>query len=285
METSRLAGRLTSRFVAGRELGDVLEASRQVESSGLLATLDHLGENVTSAEEARASREAMLEALKSIAEKGLSATISIKLTQFGLDLGDEECWANVEPLVGRAAELGSRVEVDMEGSEYTERTLALVERMHGMPGPVRAVLQAYLHRCEADVRRLNAAGIRVRLCKGAYKEAPEVAIQEHAAVGANYLKLAKLLLDEGVDPAFATHDGALVAQILEHVRERGIGTERFEFQMLYGIRRDLQQQLAAEGWRVRLYIPYGDAWYPYFMRRMAERPANAFFVVRNLFRT
>ena len=285
METSRLAGRLTSRFVAGRELGDVLEASRQVEAAGLLATLDHLGENVTSAEEARASREAMLEALKSIAEKGLSATISIKLTQFGLDLGDEECWANVEPLVGRAGELGSRVEVDMEGSEYTERTLALVERMHGMPGPVRAVLQAYLHRCEADVRRLNAAGIRVRLCKGAYKEAPEVAIQEHAAVGANYLKLAKLLLDEGVDPAFATHDGALVAQILEHVRERGIGPERFEFQMLYGIRRDLQQQLAAEGWRVRLYIPYGDAWYPYFMRRMAERPANAFFVVRNLFRT
>lgn len=285
METSRLAGRLTSRFVAGRELGDVLEASRQVEASGLLATLDHLGENVTSAEEARASREAMLEALKSIAEKGLSATISIKLTQFGLDLGDEACWANVEPLVRRAGELGSRVEVDMEGSEYTERTLALVERMHGMPGPVRAVLQAYLHRCEEDVRRLNGLGIRVRLCKGAYKEAPEVAIQEHAAVGANYLKLAKLLLDEGVDPAFATHDGALVAQILKHVRERGIGPERFEFQMLYGIRRDLQQQLAAEGWRVRLYIPYGDAWYPYFMRRMAERPANAFFVVRNLFRT
>jgi proline dehydrogenase len=177
------------------------------------------------------------------------------------------------------------VEVDMEGSEYTGRTLAMVERMHGLPGPVRAVVQAYLHRCEEDIRRLNGLGIRVRLCKGAYKEAPEVAIQEHAEVGANYLKLAKLLLDEGVDPAFATHDGALVAEILDYVRQRGIGPERFEFQMLYGIRRDLQQELAGEGWRVRLYIPYGDAWYPYFMRRMAERPANAFFVVRNLLRT
>lgn len=284
METSRLAGRLTSRFVAGRELRDVLKASRRTEDAGLLATLDHLGENVTRAEEARASRDAMLEALDEIARLGLTATISIKLTQFGLDLGDGECIANVEPVVRKAATLGSRVEIDMEGSEYTSRTLAIGERMHALPGPVRAVVQAYLHRCEDDIRRLNGLRIPVRLCKGAYREPPEVAIQSRAGVDANYLKLARLLLDEGVDAAFATHDEAMIEGVLQHVRERGIAQDSFEFQMLYGIRRDLQQRLAGEGWRMRLYIPYGEAWYPYFMRRIAERPANALFVFRNLLR-
>jgi proline dehydrogenase len=284
METSKMAGALTSRFVAGRELADVLAASRRLEQAGMLATLDHLGENVTTAAEAEASRDAMLEALTEIARLGLSATVSIKLTQFGLDLGDDVCRGNVEPVVRRAAELGSRVEIDMEGSDYTARTLALVHQLHALPTPVRAVVQAYLHRCEQDIRELNAAGIPVRLCKGAYKEPPKVAIQTREGVDANYLRLARLLLDEGVDPAFATHDEAMVDGVIEHARTRSIPPGAFEFQMLYGIRRDLQQRLADEGYRVRLYVPYGDAWYPYFMRRMAERPANALFVFRNLLR-
>lgn len=284
METSPVAAKLTARFIAGRELEDVLAACGRIEEAGLLATLDHLGENVTTEAEAAASREAMLEALGQITERGLRATISIKLTQFGLDLGDALCRENVAAVVEKAAALGNRVEIDMEGSDYTERTLSLVERMHAEVGPVRAVVQAYLHRCEADIRRLNAAGVRVRLCKGAYKEPPEVAIQSRAGVDGNYLKLAKLLIDEGAEPAFATHDERMIDGVLDHVRLQGLRADQFEFQMLYGVRRDLQERLAADGWRVRLYVPYGDAWYPYFMRRIAERPANALFVFRNLLR-
>lgn len=284
METSPVAAKLTARFIAGRELEDVLAACGRIEEAGLLATLDHLGENVTTEAEAAASREAMLEALGQITERGLRATISIKLTQFGLDLGDALCRENVAAVVEKAAALGNRVEIDMEGSDYTERTLALVERMHAEVGPVRAVVQAYLHRCEADIRRLNAAAVRVRLCKGAYKEPPEVAIQSRAGVDGNYLKLAKLLIDEGAEPAFATHDERMIDGVLDHVRLQGLRADQFEFQMLYGVRRDLQERLAADGWRVRLYVPYGDAWYPYFMRRIAERPANALFVFRNLLR-
>lgn len=284
METSPVAAKLTARFIAGRELEDVLAACGRIEKAGLLATLDHLGENVTTEAEAAASREAMLEALGQITERGLRATISIKLTQFGLDLGDALCRENVAAVVEKAAALGNRVEIDMEGSDYTERTLSLVERMHAEVGPVRAVVQAYLHRCEADIRRLNAAGVRVRLCKGAYKEPPEVAIQSRAGVDGNYLKLAKLLIDEGTEPAFATHDEHMIDGVLDHVRLQGLRADQFEFQMLYGVRRDLQERLAADGWRVRLYVPYGDAWYPYFMRRIAERPANALFVFRNLLR-
>lgn len=284
METSRAAARLTSRFVAGQTLADVLDVSQRLERAGLLVSLDHLGENVTALEEARASRDAMLEALGEIARLGLTASVSIKLTQFGLDLGDEVCRANVDAVVRRAAELGSRVEIDMEGSEYTARTLAMVDQMHAAHGCVRAVVQAYLHRTEQDIRRLNESGIRVRLCKGAYKEPPEAAIQSRAGVDANYLHLARLLLDHGADPAFATHDEAMIRGILDHAGARSLGADRFEFQMLYGVRRDLQQRLAAEGWRMRLYVPYGDAWYPYFMRRIAERPANALFVFRNMLR-
>jgi proline dehydrogenase len=284
METSPLAARLTSRFVAGQELKDVLAACGRIEAAGLLATLDHLGENVTTDAEAAASRDAMLEALDQIHQCGLKATISIKLTQFGLDLGDDLCRANVGAVVQRAAALGNRVEIDMEGSDYTSRTLALVEHMHAEVGPVRAVMQAYLHRCEEDIRRLNAAGVRVRLCKGAYKEPASVAIQSRSRVNANYLKLARLLLDEGTEPAFATHDEQMIDGVLDYARLREMAAEQFEIQMLYGVRRDLQQKLAADGHRVRLYVPYGDAWYPYFMRRMAERPSNALFVFRNLLR-
>lgn len=284
METSRAAARLTSRFVAGQTLADVLDVSKRLETAGLLVSLDHLGENVTTLEEAQASRDAMLEALGEIARLDLTASVSIKLTQFGLDLGDAVCLANVDAVMRRAAQLGRRVEIDMEGSEYTARTLAIAEQMHAAHGCVRAVVQAYLHRTEQDIRRLNEAGIRVRLCKGAYKEPPEAAIQTRAGVDANYLRLARLLLEDGTDPAFATHDETMIRGILDHARAKGWAADRFEFQMLYGVRRDLQQRLAAEGWRMRLYVPYGDAWYPYFMRRIAERPANALFVFRNLLR-
>lgn len=284
METSPLAKRLTRRFVAGETLDEVLAACSRIEQSGLLATVDHLGENVTTAAEAHHSRDAILDALHAIHQRGLSATVSIKLTQFGLDLGDQVCLDNTGAAVRLATQLGSRVEIDMEGSDYTSRTLAVVEALHASGGPVRSVLQAYLHRSEEDVHRLNAAGLRVRLCKGAYREPPELAIQSRSGVDANYLHLSRLLLDEGTDPAFATHDPAMIDGILAHARRHSIPKDRFEFQMLYGVRRDLQQQLARDGYRMRLYVPYGDAWYPYFMRRMAERPANAFFVLRNLWR-
>lgn len=284
METSAAAGKLTSRFVAGHRLQDVLNVSKTLERQGMLTTLDHLGENVTSAAEARASRDAMLHALDDIHRDGLRATVSIKLTQFGLDLSDQICLENVDALVSRAAEYGSRVEIDMESSEYTARTLQVVEAMHGSHGCVRAVVQAYLYRTEADIRRLNEARIPVRLCKGAYEEPAEAAFPKKEDVDANYLRLAKLLLDEGTFPAMATHDDRMVRGVLEHVASRGVGRDQFEFQMLYGIRRDLQEMLVKKGYAVRLYVPYGDAWYPYFMRRLAERPANLLFLARNLLR-
>jgi proline dehydrogenase len=284
METSASAQLLTRRFVAGRTLDDVLGVCRRLEGEKLLATLDHLGENVTSEAEAHESTECMLRALASLRRERLTATVSIKLTQFGLDLSTALCQANVERLTSAAQAMASRVEVDMESSEYVDRTLAIVEALHERDGCVRSVLQAYLYRTADDLRRMNRAGIRVRLCKGAYNEPHTVAFRHKSEVDANYLKLARILLDEGTDPAMATHDPAMVDGILDHAAQHGYGPERFEFQMLYGVRRDLQRQLAACGWRVRLYVPYGDAWYPYFMRRLAERPANVLFVARNLLR-
>lgn len=284
LETSSLSQKLTGRFIAGSGVRDVLQVSKKLEGQGILTTLDHLGENVTTAEEAQASRDAILGALDEIRREGLRATVSIKLTQFGLDLGDGVCRANVDAVVERAKAVGSRVEIDMESSEYTSRTLAIVEEMHEKYGCVRAVLQAYLRRTESDIRRLNAANLPVRLCKGAYDESPEVAYVRKEEVDANYLRLANLLLDEGAFPALATHDEKMLRGVLDHAAERRLNAEKFEFQMLYGIRRDLQEMLVRKGYAVRVYVPYGDAWYPYFMRRLAERPANLLFVARNLLR-
>ena len=284
METSRLAQKLTSRFVAGQGLSDVLSVSEKLDKQGILTTLDHLGENVTTEAEARASRDAMLEALDQISRGGIQATISIKLTQFGLDISDDFCLSNVEPLVLRARETGSGVEVDMESSEYTSRTLSIVARMHERYGCVRSVLQAYLYRTEEDIRRLNAVRLRIRLCKGAYDEPAEVAFPKKEQVDENYLKLARLLLDEGSDPAIATHDERIIRDILQYAHRKGLSPGQFEFQMLYGVRRDLQEKLVRDGYRLRLYVPYGDAWYPYFMRRLAERPANLLFLAKNVLR-
>jgi proline dehydrogenase len=284
METSPAARKLTQRFVAGETLEQELAVCEQLQAERVLATLDHLGENVTSLEEAAASRDAYLAALDQLAARGLQATISLKLTQMGLDFSEDACLDNVRALARKAGEAGTRLEIDMESTAYTDRTLHIVERVAGDCGCVRAVIQAYLFRSAADIERMNRLKIPVRLCKGAYNEPHAAAFPHKKDVDWNYVKLMRELLDQGTDPAVATHDPRIQSEARRYVRERGIGPEKFEFQMLYGIRRDLQRGLVADGYRVRLYVPYGTAWYPYFMRRLAERPANAFFLLRNLFR-
>lgn len=284
METSRLSRRVSSRFVAGETLAEALAASQRVNNEGIAVTLDHLGENVTSLDEAAASRDVYLETLGQLARQGIQGNVSLKLSQFGIDLSEDACRANVEQLVRRAAELQSFVRVDMESSEYTDRTLRLVTDLHARVGPVGAVIQAYLRRSAADVAMLCGQGIRVRLCKGAYLEPPELAYAEKADVDRNFVALMQTLLATGTYPAIATHDPRMIAATKQFAREHQIATDRFEFQMLYGIRRDLQRRLVAEGFRLRLYIPFGKAWYPYFMRRLAERPANLLFLARNLWR-
>jgi proline dehydrogenase len=285
METSAAAERLTARFIAGHTLERELEVCRRLNTEGILATLDHLGESVTSLDEAARSRDAYLNALDQIAKLGLQATVSIKLTQLGLDFSEDASRANVERLAARAKAIGSCVEVDMESSEYVDRTLALVSDLHARFGCVRAVIQAYLYRSESDVEELCRQSIPVRLCKGAYREPSDVAFPRKREVDENYVRLMTKLLDQGRYPAIASHDERIIQRALAYVKERNIAADRFEFQMLYGIRRDLQRRLVQAGYRLRLYVPYGDAWYPYFMRRLAERPANVLFLVRNLLKS
>lgn len=275
-ETSSLVAPLTHRFVAGQTLDEAIAVCRSVNGQGIAVSLDHLGENVATPEEAAASREQALKSLRRIAEEKLNSTISIKLTQFGLDLGETLCEDNVRPVVDLAAATATRVEFDMESSDYVDRTLGIVTRMHERFGCVRAVIQAYLYRSEADGERLSALKIPIRLCKGAYKEPDSVAFADKADVDRNYLKLARQLLEHGTFPALATHDERMTAVAL------GTPVDSFEFQMLYGVRRDLQRHLVEKGYRLRLYIPYGEAWYPYFMRRLAERPANLMFLARSV---
>lgn len=284
METSSIADRITKRFVAGQTLEHALEVCRRLNAENILVTLDHLGENVHSLEEAEVSRDTYLQALDKIAALRLNSTVSVKLTQLGLDFSTDACRANVERLVQRAKATNTRVEIDMESSEYVDRTLEVVSEIHEKYGSVRAVIQAYLYRSEEDVNRLNLRGIPIRLCKGAYSESPEVAFSKKPEVDANYVRLMERLLESGAYPALATHDEKIIQRALAFVRQRNLGPERFEFQMLYGIRRDLQRMLVKAGNRLRLYVPYGNAWYPYFMRRLAERPANVLFLVRNLLR-
>jgi proline dehydrogenase len=280
METSSAAQKLTRRFVAGQTLEDELAVCARLASGKTFSTLDHLGENVTSLTEAEASRDAYLTALDEIAKRTLPSTVSIKLTQFGLDLSPEACIENVQALSTRATAIGSRIEIDMESTAYTDRTLAVVEKI----GTARAVIQAYLYRSAADIERLNSLTIPVRLCKGAYNEPSSVAFPAKRDVDQNYLKLMKILLDKGTYPAIASHDEIILGEAFRYARERKIAPEHFEFQMLYGIRNDLQQRIIDLGYRLRVYVPYGVAWYPYFMRRLAERPANALFLAKNVFK-
>jgi proline dehydrogenase len=284
METSAAAHRIASRFVAGETLAEELAVGRRINSEGISLTLDHLGENLTSLAEAEASRDVYLSALDEISRQQINGNVSLKLTQFGIDISEAACRVNVEQLVARAKQMNNFVRVDMESSGYVDRTLQLVEDLHAKYGAVGPVIQAYLYRSEKDVEELCRLGIRVRLCKGAYLEPAEVAFQSKLDVDRNFVHLMRILLEAGTYPAIATHDEKIVHETKSFAKSRNISSQSFEFQMLYGIRRDLQRRLVAEGYRLRLYVPFGRAWYPYFMRRLAERPAHVLFVARNLFR-
>lgn len=284
METAPVARPLSSRFVAGMALEDAMKAARSIDAQKMSASLDHLGENITSLDEALACQAVYLKALRDIDSAGLNANVSLKLTQFGIEISEEACRQNVRKVVALAAQFRSFVRIDMEGSELTERTLEIVKDLHAETGACGAVIQAYLKRSLSDVGELNSSKIRVRLCKGAYLEQPAVALQDKSEVDENFLVLARKLLAEGNYPGIATHDEKMISGTLRFVNEQKIPADRFEFQMLYGVRRDLQKRLVAEGWRVRVYIPFGEAWYPYFMRRLAERPANLLFIAKALVR-
>ena len=252
---------------------------------GITATLDYLGENVRSLDEAAACRDMYLQMLHAMETAGVEPNVSLKLTQFGLDLDATACEENVSALVKAAAAIGGFVRLDMESSQYTDRTLALVTRLHNEYRACGTVIQSYLRRSAEDIACLERERIRVRLCKGAYLEPPEVAFSEKADVDKNYLTLAESLLTTGEYPGIATHDERIIEKLERFVARQKIEPDRFEFQMLYGIRRDLQRHLVDEGYRLRVYVPFGEAWYPYFMRRLAERPANLLFFVRNLVRS
>jgi proline dehydrogenase len=284
MERSPLARKLNRRFVAGITLDEELSVCGDFASRGIRTTMDHLGENVTSLADGIAARDAYLEALEAIGAKKLPSTIALKLTALGLDLSEDTAVTHLRTLALKAKEIGSGVEVDMEDSRYTETTVRIVEMVGRETGVIRVAIQAYLHRTPADVERLNRAQVMIRLCKGAYIEPPSVAMANKSDVDTAYLALAKKLLDEGTYPALGTHDEKMIDPLLAYIAERKIPTERFEWQMLHGVRRDLQQDLAKRGFRVRVYVPYGAQWYRYFMRRLAERPANVWFLAKNLFR-
>lgn len=282
--------RAAARFVAGERLEDGIRAIQELEAAGILGILDHLGENVESLQDAQRATEDYLLALDRLAALGLRPHLAVKLTHLGLDVGDAVCERNLRRVVERAAAVGTVVEIDMEGSAYTERTLALYRRVARDHPNTRVAIQAYLYRSAEDVERLIEEGMaRIRLCKGAYREPPQIAYPRKRDVDANYVRLMERLLSaearrRGAYVAIATHDERIIRHALRRVAEWGVPREAFEFQMLYGIRRDLQVRLAGEGYRVRVYVPYGTEWYPYFMRRLGERPANLWFALRNLFR-
>jgi len=286
VRNNRFAKRLAQRFVAGETLDEALRAVEPLNRKGITASLDLLGESVHTEREAQAATREILTMLDRINERRLEANVSLKLTQMGLDLSDDLCVALMHDIVGRARDLRTFIRIDMEDSAYTERTLRLFEdRLHPSYGDhVGIVLQSYLYRTLADVERAIAIKARVRLCKGAYNEPATVAYPEKADVDANYVRCMHKLLSEGNYPALATHDDRIIKEATRYVRANGIGPERFEFQMLYGVRRDLQERLVREGWRVRVYVPFGTQWYPYLMRRLAERPSNLAFITGSMVR-
>jgi proline dehydrogenase len=278
-----LLRRLPMRFVAGTTLDQAATAVAALNASGASATLDVLGDSVTDRESAERAAADYVAAIERIAADRLDANVSLKLTQMGLDLGVDACLEVIRPVVEAGRRLGIFVRVDMESSAYTDRTLEVVSRLRGDGFDLGPVIQAYLHRSRADVEALARERVRVRVCKGAYAEPAEIAWQEREEIDRSFVELSNLLLDADAYPGIATHDPAMIEAVKAHARDCGIGRDRFEFQMLYGIRRDIQRQLLADGYRLRVYVPYGTEWYPYFMRRLAERPANVLFVVRSLF--
>jgi len=289
-EHSAIGQRLSSRFVAGNDVEDAIRVAAELNRRGITVSVDNLGENVTNVEEARASAQLYHRMLERIAANQLKANISLKLTHMGLDVDQQLARDLVSGLVQKAASMSppNFVRVDMEGSPYTQRTLDFVHELHRLPGNdghVGTVIQSYMLRAEADVERLLTDGIRIRLCKGAYKEPPDIAFQKKSDVDANYIKLMKMLLKSGIYHGLATHDENIINEVKGFATRENIPRDSFEFQMLHGIRRDLQQSLVRDGWRMRVYIPFGTEWYPYFMRRLAERPANVFFIAKNMMRS
>jgi proline dehydrogenase len=289
-ERSSLGRRLSGRFVAGTEIADAVRATQAVNRSGMSVSIDNLGENVTNPDEARHSAQLYRQILDAITTNHLNANISLKLTHMGLDVDENLAREIVSGLVAKAASMTPPgfVRVDMEGSPYTQRTLDFVQELHRMPGnanSVGTVIQSYLRRSESDIEKLLSENIRIRLCKGAYKEPAEIAFPAKSDVDANYVKLMKILMKSGIYHGLATHDENIIHQAEAFATAEKLSPDSFEFQMLYGIRRDLQQRLVRKGWRVRVYIPFGTEWYPYFMRRLGERPANVFFIARNLLRS
>jgi proline dehydrogenase len=281
---------MARRFVAGERLEEAIALVQALNRQGLLATVDHLGENVVSEIEARDATTEVLDLLDAIQVGGIRSGVSVKLTQLGLDLSLALAAQNLEFIVARAAEVGRFVRIDMESSDYVQPALDLFEELWQRYKSVGIVIQSYLYRSAGDVARLVDLGASVRLVKGAYDEAPEIAFPAQADIDANYIRLMEVLFseearDSGVFPAIATHDAKLIDWAKDHTLRRGISPKSFEFQMLHGIRPGLQRQLAADGYRVRAYVPYGEQWYPYLMRRLAERPANVWLLLRNLRQT
>jgi proline dehydrogenase len=275
---------VAGKFVAGETLAEALAAARQLNDDGFRVTLDLLGESVHAREEAEAAAAEYRTSLDEIAASPARSTISLKLTQLGLDIDAEFCYRNILGIVRHAAELGNFVRIDMESSEHTDRTLRIFHRVFAEHRNVGIVVQSYLFRTEDDVKELVRAGAPVRLCKGAYNEPPSVAFQAKADVDASFVRLMRMLLDGGCPTAIASHDEKMIDATLEHVQRNGIPDDAFELQMLYGIRRGYQRQLVDNGLRMRIYLPYGSQWYSYLMRRMAERPANLLLVLRGGFR-
>ena len=275
---------VSRRFVAGEALDEAIRASKSLNQRGIRVALDLLGENVSDDKEAQAAARNYIAALDSIKETGIDANISIKLTALGLDISQDLCEQNVHAILEHAKAQGTFVCIDMEGADYTERTVAMTLRMREQFEQVGTVIQSYLYRSKNDIEQLIAKGVRVRLVKGAYKEAAAIAFQQKDDVDKNYIELMLMLLARGNYPAIASHDQHILDAATTFVRDHGISQTAFEFQMLYGIRRDLQEKLVQKGYDVRVYVPYGSQWYPYLMRRMAERPANLVFVMSNALR-
>ncbi len=273
------------RFIAGESVDDAVAAVRDLVNRGLLLTLDYLGESVATAAEADAATRDYRRILDAIVASGIERNISVKLTQLGLDVDRATCVDNLRRILDPATEHGFFVRIDMENSPYTDVTLQIFETLWGQGyHNIGVVVQSYLMRSEADVRRVNAIGGRIRLVKGAYKEPKTVAYQKKSEVDDAFVRLMRLLLDQGHYPAIATHDPRMIEATTQYAAEKGSAKDRFEFQMLYGIRRDLQSRLAADGYRMRIYVPFGQQWFPYFMRRLGERPANLGFVLRGVLR-
>ena len=282
----QLFKKLTTRFVAGETIDEAVAFIRELNADGCSASFDHLNESVANPVEAEQEVAEYLQVLSSIDETGINSNASIKLTQFGLELDPELAYKNARAVVTDGARRGNFVRVDMEASSVTQVTIDIFKRLRAEfeLNDVGIVLQSYLRRTYADAQELVKLPARIRICKGAYNEPPEVAFPDKKDVDENYVRVMQLLLSSGIYHGIATHDPKMIEATVEFSKKEGIPKEAFEFQMLYGVRRDLQRQLAKDGYNVRVYVPYGKHWYPYFMRRLAERPANIWFVLKNLFK-